>query len=123
MEHIDLIMEQIKNFEANSEDIQGTGLLSIQGLPICSSLGEDDSKKSIVAAMSAAILSVSERASQELARGNLKRILLEGEDGLIILQQCGENAILYVLVGSDRQLGLIFVMMQSLAKKITQILE
>lgn len=47
--------------------------------------------------MSAAILSVSERAVEELARGDLKRILIEGVEGIIILSKSGENAILYTL--------------------------
>ena len=95
---------------------------TIQGLPICSSLGSK-SNENMVAAMAAAILSVGERAAQELARGKLKRILLDGEDGLIILQQSGVNTILCVLVENDRQLGLIFILMQSIAKKIARILE
>ena len=69
--------------------------------------------------MTAAILSVGERAAQELARGNLKRILLEGKLGLIILQQAGEHTI----IRSDRQLGLIFMLMESLARRISNILE
>ncbi len=73
--------------------------------------------------MTAAILSVGERAAQELARGNLKRVLLEGINGLIILQQAGEHTILCVLIRSDRQLGLIFMLMESLARRISNILE
>lgn len=122
--HLDEILNMLRKFEAENEDIEGSALVSIQGLPICSNLsGNDESREGIVAAMTAAILSVGERAAQELARGNLKRILLEGAGGLIILQQSGEHTILCVLIRSDRQLGLIFMLMESLARRISNILE
>ena len=125
MDHIDYtekIAKLLRDFEAENEDIKGTYVQTIQGLPICSSLGSK-SNENMVAAMAAAILSVGERAAQELARGKLKRILLDGEEGLIILQQSGINTILCVLVENDRQLGLIFILMKSIAQKIANILE
>ncbi|MBD3351588.1 MAG: hypothetical protein GF364_08880 [Candidatus Lokiarchaeota archaeon] len=122
--HIEEILTLLKNFEAENEDILGSTVVSIQGLPICSSFGEkNESKEGVVAAMVAAILSVAERASTELEKGKLRRVLLEGEDGLIIIQQAGAHSLLCVLVGSDRQLGLIFVLMKSLAERISKILE
>jgi predicted regulator of Ras-like GTPase activity (Roadblock/LC7/MglB family) len=123
--HLDDILHLLRNFEAENADITGSAVVSIQGLPICSSLGAnaDDSRDGMIAAMTAAILSVGERAAQELSRGNLRRILLDGEDGLIILQQSGPHAILCVLVNNDKQLGLIFMMMSGLARKIAKILD
>ncbi|MCP4760973.1 MAG: hypothetical protein GY870_04270 [archaeon] len=122
--HIDAIQQLLRNFEAENEDIQGSAVVSIQGLPICSSLGSgNDAREGIVAAMTAAIQSVGERAGMELNRGKLRRILLEGEEGLIILQNSGPHAILCVLVRDDKALGLIFVLMASLAKRISKILE
>ncbi|MHA1820293.1 MAG: roadblock/LC7 domain-containing protein [Promethearchaeota archaeon] len=119
-------MELLRKFEAENEDIQGSAVVSIQGLPICSNIGHGDDSEAesgILAAMSAAIISVSERACDETKRGKLKRILLDGEDGIFILQTAGENAILCVLVKNDRNLGIIFMLMQVLAKKIAEILE
>ena len=121
VDYTEKIAQLLRNFEAENEDIKGTYVLSIQGLPICSSVG-NSVNESMVAAMAAAILSVGERAANELESGNLKRILLEGNDGLIILQQSGPHAILCVMIENDRQLGLIFILMQSLARKISEIL-
>jgi len=123
--HLDEILNLLRNFEAENADITGSAVVSIQGLPICSSLGAgaDESRDGMIAAMTAAILSVGERAAQELQRGTLRRILLDGEDGLIILQQCGPHAILCVLVNNDKQLGLVFMLMAGLARKIAKILD
>ena len=73
--------------------------------------------------MSAAILSVSERAVEELARGNLKRILIEGEDGTIILSKAGNNAILCVLIRAEASLGMVFLNIQSVSQKVAALLD
>lgn len=121
------LSELLRGFEAENETIKASSIVSIQGLPIASTMstkGNDpESKEGIIAAMVAAILSVSDRAIQELlSSSKLKRILLEGDEGLIIIQQAGPHSVLAVLVDSDKQLGLIFILMQQLAKKIGEIL-
>jgi len=96
--------------------------VSVQGLPICSALAKDVND-GIVSAMSAAILSVSERAVEELARGDLKRILIEGDDGIIILSKAGENAILCTLAKSEASLGMVFLNIQRVSNKIAELLD
>ena len=47
-------------------------------------------------------------AVEELVCGKLKLILIEGVDGIIILQKVGENAILCTLTKSEVSLGNTF---------------
>ena len=108
--------------EAINSEIQGSAIVSIQGLPICSVLARDVND-GIVSAMSAAILSVSERAVDELARGELKRILIEGEDGIIILSKAGSNAILATLTKANPSLGMVFLNIDSVSRKISELLD
>jgi hypothetical protein len=121
-ENISELIELLRKMEAVNADIQGSAIVSVQGLPICSVLARDVND-GIVSAMSAAILSVSERAVEELARGNLKRILIEGEDGTIILSKAGTNAILATLTRSEAPLGMVFINIQSVSEKISQLLD
>jgi predicted regulator of Ras-like GTPase activity (Roadblock/LC7/MglB family) len=121
-ENISELTEILKNMQAVNNEIQGSSVVSVQGLPICSVLSKDVND-GIVSAMSAAILSVSERAVEELARGELKRILIEGVDGIIILSKAGENAILCTLAKSDASLGMVFLNIQSVSKKIAMLLD
>jgi predicted regulator of Ras-like GTPase activity (Roadblock/LC7/MglB family) len=121
-ENISELTDLLRKMEAVNSDIQGSAIVSIQGLPICSVLARDVND-GIVSAMSAAILSVSERAVEELARGDLKRILIEGVDGIIILSKSGENAILCTLAKSDASLGMVFLNIQSVSQKISQLLD
>jgi len=121
-ENIAELTDLLRQMEAVNPDIQGSAIVSVQGLPICSALARDVND-GIVSAMSAAILSVSERAVEELARGDLKRILIEGLDGIIILSKAGENAILCTLARSDASLGMVFLNIQSVSKKIAELLD
>ena len=121
-ENISELIELLRKMEAVNADIQGSAIVSVQGLPICSVLARDVND-GIVSAMSAAILSVSERAVEELARGNLKRILIEGEDGTIILSKAGTNAILATLTRAEASLGMVFINIQSVSEKISQLLD
>jgi predicted regulator of Ras-like GTPase activity (Roadblock/LC7/MglB family) len=121
-ENISELIELLRKMEAVNADIQGSAIVSVQGLPICSVLARDVND-GIVSAMSAAILSVSERAVEELARGNLKRILIEGEDGTIILSKAGTNAILATLTRAEAPLGMVFINIQSVSEKISQLLD
>jgi predicted regulator of Ras-like GTPase activity (Roadblock/LC7/MglB family) len=121
-ENISDLIEILKQMEALNSEIQGSAIVSVQGLPICSVLSRDVND-GIVSAMSAAILSVSERAVEELARGELKRILIEGKDGIIILSRAGSNAILCVLCKASASLGMVFLTIQNVSKKISLMLD
>lgn len=121
-ENISELIELLRQMEAINSEIQGSAVVSVQGLPICSVLARDVND-GIVSAMSAAILSVSERAVDELARGELKRILIEGEDGIIILSKAGSNAILATLTKANPSLGMVFLNIDSVSRKISELLD
>jgi hypothetical protein len=121
-ENIAELTDLLRQMEAVNPNIQGSAIVSVQGLPICSALARDVND-GIVSAMSAAILSVSERAVEELVRGDLKRILIEGVDGIIILSKAGENAILCTLAKSEASLGMVFLNIQSVSNKIAELLD
>lgn len=121
-ENLTELLEALKNLEAVNSDIQGSAIVSVQGLPICSVLSQN-SNEGIVSAMSAAILSVSERAVEELRRGQLKRILIDGDEGIIILSRAGSNAILCTLAKPNASLGMVFLNIQSISRKIALMLD
>lgn len=119
----------LRQMEAMNSEIQGSAIVSIQGLPIASALPRlrteygGETNDGIISAMSAAIISVSERAVSELARGSFKRIMIEGDQGLIILSRAGKNAILCVLTVPNPSLGMIFLNITATSKKIAGLLD
>ena len=62
-----------------------------------------------MSAMSAAMLSLGERISSELGRGELKQVYVKGENGYVILNAIGEEAVLTVLARKEAKLGIIFL--------------
>jgi predicted regulator of Ras-like GTPase activity (Roadblock/LC7/MglB family) len=125
-EHLDELTQLLRNLQAQNHEIEGATVVSVQGLPIVTSMAgnlQDSVNEGIISAMTAAILSVSDRASQELQRGALQRILIEGESGTVVISQAGEHAILCVLCHKDARLGMVFITMDSASRKIAELLD
>jgi uncharacterized protein len=98
----------LQNFVSGTENVQGAALVSPDGLPLASSLPSamDEERTS---AMSAAMLSLGERIGQELSRGNVDRIMVEGDNGYGVLVGCGDEAVLLVLASQNAKQGLLML--------------
>ena len=98
----------LQNFVTTTADVQGSALVTPDGLPLASSLpgGMDDER---VSAMSAAMLSLGERIGKELVRGDIDRIYVEGSEGFSILTKCGEEAVFIVLAGKAAKQGVLML--------------
>jgi hypothetical protein len=75
-----------------------------------------------ISAMSAAMLSLGDRIADELRRGQLKRVYIEGTDGIIVLMAIGEDAVLTVMARSSAKLGLVFLDMSRAVKDLTELI-
>lgn len=107
----------LQNFVTSTSDVQGAALVTPDGLPLATSLpsGMDEER---VSAMSAAMLSLGERIGQELARGSIDRIFVEGDKGYGILTSCGEDAVFLVLADHKAKQG---VMMLEIKRAVSDI--
>ena len=117
-----VLQDLLQRFVSSTPDIQGAALVSPDGLPISSILSADMDEER-TAAMSAAILSLGERIGQELARGLVERIFVEGEKGYSILVSCGTEAVLLVLAGKAAKQGLLFLETKRLVTEIKPLLD
>lgn len=97
----------LNDFERNIPHVQATAVVSTDGLVIASRLPADVEEDRI-GAMGAAILSISTRSGEELERGEMLRVLIEGTEGYILIRSVGEYAILVALVEKEVRLGLLF---------------
>jgi predicted regulator of Ras-like GTPase activity (Roadblock/LC7/MglB family) len=55
------------------------------------------------------MLSLGERISNELGRGQLDQVYIRGADGYVFLMSAGEDAVLTVLARREAKLGLVFL--------------
>jgi uncharacterized protein len=102
------LVERLRDLQASSGDVEAAAIVSVDGLSMASSLPADI-EEDRVSAMSAAMLSLGERISSELGRGELEQVMVKGENGYVLLTAVGEEAVLTVLARKDARLGLIFL--------------
>ena len=111
----------LQNFVNQNGEIQGATLVSPDGLSLASTLppNMDDER---VAAMSAAMLSLGERIGQELARGAIERLYVEGEKGIAVLVDCGSDALLLVLASQAIRQGLLMLEIKRIVTELKAVL-
>jgi uncharacterized protein len=111
----------LQNFVNTTNDVQGAALVTPDGLPLVATLpGSMDEER--VSAMSASMLSLGERIGQELARGNIDRIYIEGDYGYCILTSCGEDAVFLVLADRKAKQGVLMLEIKRAVSEIKLIL-
>lgn len=121
MINVSMLQDELQNFVSGTSDIQGAALVSPDGLALASVLpgGMDEER---TAAMSASMLSLGERIGRELVRGNVERIVVEGEKGYGVLVACGSDAVLLVLAGAGVKQGLLFLEVKRAVARISPLL-
>ena len=112
--------ERLRDMQASSPDVEASAVISVDGLTIASALPEEV-EGDRVAAMSAAMLSLGERISGELGRGNLDQVYIRGENGYMILMAVGTEAVLTVLARKQAKLGLLFLDMRRATQDLAQL--
>lgn len=116
-EFLDDIDELLKKLGNVNSDIIGSALFTTNGSIIRASFAQNVNK-TLISEISAIIQTKAEKSVQELSLGKLKRILIEGEEGTVILTNVGKNAIICVIVKPDARLGMVFLNTQTLSRKI-----
>jgi predicted regulator of Ras-like GTPase activity (Roadblock/LC7/MglB family) len=91
---------------AQTPEIEAAAVVSFDGLPMASALppSMDEDR---VAAMSAALLSLGERAAQGLGRGELSQVYIEGETGTVFLVSADNEAVLVAVAAQGAKAGMM----------------
>ena len=114
------MVDRLRDLQASSGDIQGSAVVSVDGLIMASSLpaGVEEDR---VSAMSAAMLSLGERIAGELGRGSLDQVFIHGKTGYVVLMSVGQDAVLTVLAREQAKLGLIMLDMRRAAEDLSKV--
>lgn len=113
------MVNRLRDMQAASPDIIASSIVSVDGLTIASAL-PSDVEEDRVAAMSAAMLSLGERISGELGRGDLDEVYIRGEEGFVLLTAIGDEAVLTALARDEAKLGMIFLEMRRAAEDLVK---
>jgi predicted regulator of Ras-like GTPase activity (Roadblock/LC7/MglB family) len=87
-------------------EVEAAAVVSFDGLPMASALPAtmDEDR---VAAMSAALLSLGERAAEGLGRGGLNQVYIEGESGTVFLVSADDEAVLVAVAAKGAKAGMM----------------
>ena len=126
----DLLEEALKEMCSKLEGVQGAVIVSIEGFVVAAytpregDMDEEGPTSSPqVAAMAATLIALGERTLARLAQGEMIRLLIEGNDGGMLVVPANRRASVAVMVGKDAKMGLVLYALQQIAGKISTILE
>ena len=108
-ENIDKVIRPIlRTLNGKSPEMEASALMSRDGLSIASVLG-DGVDPDRLGAMCAALLGLADRTADELARGELKLVLLHGSKGVLLLVHVGSTHVLALAAKPGINLGMVLV--------------
>jgi predicted regulator of Ras-like GTPase activity (Roadblock/LC7/MglB family) len=102
-------------------EIEAAAVVSFDGLPMASALppSMDEDR---VAAMSAALLSLGERAAEGLGRGELSQVYIEGATGTVFLVSADNEAVLVAVAAKGAKVGMMLFEVRRTAAKVAEAL-
>jgi predicted regulator of Ras-like GTPase activity (Roadblock/LC7/MglB family) len=102
-------------------EIEAASVVSFDGLAMAAQLpaGMDEDR---VAAMSAALLSLGERAAEGLGRGQLSQVYIEGENGTVFLISADDEAVLVAVAAKGAKVGLMLFEVRRAAAAVAEAL-
>ena len=116
----ELLNSILSDLNAVSAEVIASAVISTDGLVMSSVLTQEiDGDR--LGAMSAAMLSLGDRAVQELGRGVLEQVIVKGRGGYIVLIHAGSDAVLAVMTSQTAKLGMIFLEVKRAVTKINSI--
>ena len=106
---------------AQAPEVEAAAVVSFDGLPMASALPVtmDEDR---VAAMSAALLSLGERAAEGLGRGSLSQVYIEGEHGTVFLVSADDEAVLVAVASKGAKVGMMLFEVRRAAEVVAEVL-
>src|SRR3954471_4308664 len=111
----------IANLLAQAPEVEAAAVVSFDGLPMASALPAtmDEDR---VAAMSAALLSLGERAAEGLGRGSLNQVYIEGEQGTVFLVSADDEGVLVAVAAKGAKVGMMLYEVRRAAAVVADVL-
>src|SRR3954447_23667348 len=106
---------------AQTPEIEAAAVVSFDGLPMASALPQSMDEDR-VAAMSAALLSLGERAAQGLGRGELSQVYIEGDSGTVFLVSADDEAVLVAVAAKGAKVGMMLYEVRRAAAVVAEVL-
>jgi predicted regulator of Ras-like GTPase activity (Roadblock/LC7/MglB family) len=125
----DVIDDLLRKLHTAVKGIKASVVVNRDGLLVAAFPPGDDSDPLVnptsspqVAAMSATLIGLAERTLGRLEQGELERLLMEGEEGVMVVYPAG-RATLAVLVDKSQKLGPVLYAAARTAKDVAEVIQ
>ncbi|GAB4527016.1 MAG: hypothetical protein OHK0046_44400 [Anaerolineae bacterium] len=120
--------EKLKTLHKVVDGVKATVIVNVDGLLVAAyppgneeNPHENPTSSPQVAAMSATLIGLAERTLGRLAQGDLERLLMEGEEGVMVVYPAG-RASLAVLVQKNARISRVLFAAKKTAAEVAEIL-
>lgn len=109
----------LRSLTLETGQIESAAVMTTDGLVIAEQLSPNTDADRF-AAMCASMLALAQRAAQEIDRGNLRQVMIEGDRGSMLLVGvgAGTDAVLAVATQPDTPIGRVFIDARRAAERI-----
>lgn len=114
-QELNKILDEMMEF---SDDIDAAMVSSVDGIAWAERLSKGFDKHRF-AAMSSALLALSDNLAREGKKGATQNVLIEGGDGKIFVMHAGDNLLMTVFTGAGSNLGMSLAHAKQAAEKIS----
>jgi len=119
IQDVNLIKEKFNKLMDNDKTVESLILISKDGLPISSTLSMEEEEK--IAALSASLVMLGERAIEDFKKGEFEEIFARGKEGYIFIYNISQNIALLGILNNEAKLGLIRLEFKNLVNDLKQI--
>ena len=120
MTKIDDLVRLLDAFLQTTPDVESAAVVTQDGFPVVCALPEHLEERRM-AAMSASIAALGERALSELRKGAPRSIFAEGAGGHAAVVTAGRNALLVVTTFDTARIGLVLYEMKKTALEVAKV--
>ena len=112
----------LRELNGKSAEMEASAVISRDGLSLAAVLGEGVDPDRL-GALCAALLGLADTTARELARGELKQVLLDGSEGVLLLVHIGSRHVLALVARPGVNLGLVLLEARKTAERLATLLE
>ncbi len=120
MNKASLLNELLREFESNTP-VKISAIVSRDGL-IIASINDYQLNEDSIAGLAADITILSERTMKELLNTTVRKLIIDSDEGSIILIPAGDEAIIFSLIPNTKNLGIVVFNLGTLARRVKNIL-
>ena len=115
------ISDVLRSLRQSTPEIIGATLVSSDGFIVASVL-PNEVDEDVIGGMAASLLGVGERIAADLLDSQMEQTYVRAPKGYIIVNACGPEAMLVLLVTREAKLGLIFLELKRTVAELTRVL-